>query len=146
MGTWGQTTMTHGRRSATSGMLQVALASNQKATQLVPLEGAKKDGALLAGLLQRSAAKHRLKMSKKKPFSLFRQCGSPISSDEDLQNLRAGDSLILCTTEGDRREMARQVGIAHASPAPEDIDTAPADTDTAPADIDTAPALPEHLQ
>merc|ERR1712086_1199412 len=57
-------------------------------------------------------------------------------------------------------QMARQVGIAHASPAPadtdtapadtdtapEDTDTAPADTDTAPADIDTAPALPEHLQ
>ena len=86
-------------------MLQVALASNQKATQLVPLEGSKKGGALLAGLLQRSASKHKLKMSKKKPFSLFQQSGSPIDSDEQVQNLRAGDSLILCTTEGDRREV-----------------------------------------
>ena len=94
-------------------VLQVVYAAQTKA-QLVTFDSftGKQGTRSLQVLLQRAAAKHKLKHSKKKPLSLFSSAGEALTCDDQLDQLKSGDLVLLCATEGDRREVARRVSAA----------------------------------
>ena len=82
--------------------LRIALASQRSNAQLITVPDG---GVSLSVLLNKAAAKHKLKSTKKKPLSLFTDAGLALIDGEFA--LSPGQLLLLCVSEGDLKEMRK---------------------------------------